>query len=217
MSTGDGYSAGDVCVYCTEPTVPRRRPGDPVVLFPCAICGRTYRYHSQLEQHQKHHAGVRPHQCPVCGRRFALQCSRDKHLTTHSADRPLMCDTCGQRFAHVNYLKSHQRSHEDRPRRFRRDGKFANATGLRQHAAAMHSAAGSEFSCHQCGCGFPTMAQVRVHVRSHVKDEQSSTNCDAAGETQDAVKGGHDDCNYSSDDAVVSDTVNHRDFLQWLK
>jgi len=172
--------------------MPRRKPGDPIVLFPCTICGRKFRYHSQLEQHRKHHAGVRPYACNVCGRRFALECSRDKHLTIHSTDKPLMCDTCGQRFAHVNYLKSHQRSHsQDRPYACQEcTKKFAHATSLRHHVAVMHAESGphEQFSCHQCGRSFPTMSQVRVHVRSHVEEESSSgLECQICGEACDST------------------------------
>jgi len=164
-----------LAVLCVEPAMPRRKPGDPVILFPCSICGRQFRYYSQLEQHQKHHAGVRPHACHVCGQRFALECSLAKHLTIHSGNKPLMCDTCGQRFAHISYLKSHQRTHnQDKPYACQEcSKKFAHATTLRHHVAVMHAETGphERFSCHQCGQSFPTISQVRVHVRSHVKDE----------------------------------------------
>jgi len=166
--------------------MPRRKPGDPVVLFPCKVCGREFRYYSQLEQHLKHHAGVRPYSCHVCGQQFALECSRDKHLTIHSNKRPLMCDTCGQCFAHINYLKSHQRTHSrDRPYACQDcEKKFAYATSLRHHMAVTHAddtGSHEQFSCHQCGLSFPTMSQVRVHVRSHVKD--GGVQCAECGET----------------------------------
>jgi len=91
-------------------------PGKRAVKWVCVCVCVCVTGCSQLEQHQKHHAGIRPHACRVCGRRFALECSRDKHMTIHSNDKPLMCDTCGQRFAHISYLKSHQRTHRhERP------------------------------------------------------------------------------------------------------
>ena len=174
------------------PVLPRRKPGEVVIPFPCKICGRKYRFFSQLEQHQKHHAGVRPYACHICGQRFALVCSRDKHLTTHSSDKPLMCDTCGQRFAHINYLKSHQRTHsQDRPYACQEcKKKFAHATSLRHHVAVMHTDTESheQFSCHQCGRSFPTLAQVRVHVRSHVKEDAAdSWDCRKCGEACDSA------------------------------
>lgn len=183
-----------VAVSYAEPALPRRKPGDPVVMFPCNVCDRSFRYHSQLQQHQKHHAGIRPYACPVCGQRFALECSRDKHLTIHSGEKPLMCDTCGQCFAHINYLKSHQRSHSrDRPYSCQEcKKKFAHATSLRRHVCVMHADTGAheQFTCHECGLGFPTMSQVRAHVLSHVKESDDrpecggtcSVRCDSAAE-----------------------------------
>jgi len=190
----DKVSAIHWCIFVlfVEPAMPRRKPGDPIVLFPCKICDRKFRYYSQLEQHQKHHAGVRPHACHICGQRFALECSRDKHLTIHSQEKPLMCDTCGQCFAHVSYLKSHQRSHsKDRPYACQEcTKKFAHATSLRHHVAVMHNDTGpqEQFSCHQCGRSFPTIAQVRVHVRSHVMEETTgSLECGNCGEVTDSA------------------------------
>jgi len=176
-------------VLYSEPAMPRRKPGDPVVLFPCKICGRKFHFNSQLEQHLRHHAGVRPHACAVCGQRFALECSLNKHMTRHSSEKPLMCDTCGQQFAHINYLKSHQRCHsQDRPYSCQDcEKKFAHGTSLRHHVAVMHAdAAGSheQYSCHECGQSFPTMSQVRVHVRLHVTEESDDcVKCGKCGKT----------------------------------
>ena len=162
------------------PAIPRRKPGESVVPFNCTVCGKSFRFHSQLSQHSRHHTGVRPYECNVCGQSFALQCSLMKHTTMHADEKPLMCDTCGQRFAHINYLKSHQRTHtHEQPYSCRVCNRsFTTAASLRHHTAVRHNT-GSDcddtnqrFTCHKCGNTFSSMASVRQHLRTHSGAEE---------------------------------------------
>ncbi|KAL2098013.1 hypothetical protein ACEWY4_007220 [Coilia grayii] len=121
-------------------TYKAKRKSPTKKLFPCLLCGRTFRCPKQVEihhrvhtgekpfrctlcpasfsvagnlkRHQRVHTGEKPFSCPQCDRHFSLRHQLQKHLRCHSGEKPFSCSRCGKRFAEKSYVRLHlQRSH----------------------------------------------------------------------------------------------------------
>lgn len=51
--------------------------------FVCDICGKAFRFKSNLFEHRSVHSGYTPHACPYCGKTCRLKGNLKKHLKTH--------------------------------------------------------------------------------------------------------------------------------------
>ncbi|VDN87799.1 unnamed protein product [Brugia pahangi] len=51
--------------------------------FGCDICGKAFRFKSNLFEHRSVHSGFTPHACPYCGKTCRLKGNLKKHLKTH--------------------------------------------------------------------------------------------------------------------------------------
>ncbi|XP_029935538.1 zinc finger protein 678-like [Myripristis murdjan] len=126
------------------------RPLNPSLLL-CDLCGKEFKYRSQLSNHLQSHTGERPHLCDLCGRRFSrpyqlkrhkilIHGARAKGRETLQPDLPFVCTVCGKRVKSLALLTSHTRVHTgDKPHRcsicFR---SFQRATRLKQHHMLVH-------------------------------------------------------------------------------
>lgn len=51
--------------------------------FICDVCGRGFRFKSNMFEHRTVHTGYTPHLCPFCGKQFRLKGNMKKHMRVH--------------------------------------------------------------------------------------------------------------------------------------
>uniref|UniRef100_A0A2K6V1N9 Zinc finger protein 577 n=1 Tax=Saimiri boliviensis boliviensis TaxID=39432 RepID=A0A2K6V1N9_SAIBB len=66
---------------------------------------------SQLSDHQKMHAGEKPHECSVCRRAFSRKAQLIQHQRTERGEKPHGYGKCGKTLKRKIQLTEHQRTH----------------------------------------------------------------------------------------------------------
>ncbi|KAJ8032233.1 Protein sister of odd and bowel [Holothuria leucospilota] len=83
--------------------------------------------------------------CKFCNRQFTLAPTRRRHELIHLGIKPFGCNYCSKRFYRTDHLKLHEKTHEIRPRKPRKNtcpkcgtGGFSDLHGLYIHLMAEH-------------------------------------------------------------------------------
>uniref|UniRef100_A0A1Q3G1B6 C2h2-type zn-finger protein n=1 Tax=Culex tarsalis TaxID=7177 RepID=A0A1Q3G1B6_CULTA len=151
--------------------------------FSCQTCPNSYKSSRNLRRHIKSaHLGERRFVCDLCGKEFSQKTVLEAHHSTHIQERNYACETCCKRFKSVKLLKLHAVRHT-RPEQPDRKPKTRPGkpvvpmecdvchkmyTNLRSHKQ-VHSDA--KILCTFCGKNFKIMAHLKVHLRSHTKEQ----------------------------------------------
>ncbi|XP_058828584.1 zinc finger protein 728-like [Topomyia yanbarensis] len=81
-------------------------------LLHCPVCGKTFRYPSQLEEHRKRHfEGERKSKCEICGKLFFTNHELGIHIIVHATDYKHECRICGKRCKRRQSFERHMSTH----------------------------------------------------------------------------------------------------------
>ncbi|KAK2504537.1 hypothetical protein MC885_007408 [Smutsia gigantea] len=168
---------------------PEERP------YRCDICGRSFKQHSSLTQHQRIHTGEKPYKCNQCGKAFSLrsyliihqrihsgekayECSECgkafnqssaliRHRKIHTGEKACRCNECGKAFSQSSYLIIHQRIHTgEKPYQCSECGKtFSQSSKLIRHQR-IHTGE-RPYECNECGKAFRQSSELITHQRIH--------------------------------------------------
>uniref|UniRef100_A0A3P8TIA9 C2H2-type domain-containing protein n=1 Tax=Amphiprion percula TaxID=161767 RepID=A0A3P8TIA9_AMPPE len=76
----------------------------------CEMCGKAFKYKSELIRHHRTHTGEKPYSCGTCGKSFSQRCTFSAHMRCHTGEKPYVCNSCGKRFSQRTHLTVHMRS-----------------------------------------------------------------------------------------------------------
>ncbi|WAR25515.1 ZN546-like protein [Mya arenaria] len=115
--------------------------GEPVSVFQCDQCQKTFQHQKNLAQHMKLHQGnPKQFKCPECPATYSYKCHLTRHLMIHTGDKPYKCKICSKAFNRNAHLVRHRK---------------------------IHSEADKEWKCSQCGFAFWERSDLLRHIRSH--------------------------------------------------
>lgn len=126
-------------------------------VYPCHLCGKTFRSDLQLVKHQRSHAVEHgsssrgAYQCPICERKFEHSGKLSRHMRIHTGERPHRCRVCNKTFIQSGQLVIHMRTH----------------TGEKP------------YTCSTCEKAFTCSKQLKVHMRTHTGEKPY--HCDICG------------------------------------
>jgi len=110
--------------------------------YACKICGKKYKYESNLVTHAAVHT-ERALECEYCHKKFGRKTNYVEHLRIHTNERPYKCRYCGKSFKQNHGWRDHERTH----------------TNERPHV------------CEVCGKGFTVGHNLTVHKRIHTGEK----------------------------------------------
>ena len=159
----------------------------------CSTCGKTFKYYSDLKKHEPIHNLERKWVCCDCGKRFKTYPPLRKHVIRHTKDdkalRLVMCEHCSRCFYTKQALEKHIKCiHQSGKYKFvchTCPKHYINKRHFKMHQKEYHSGPpGIEHrlhKCQQCGKGFRSKSEVRVHMVSHLKPIDRPFECHICG------------------------------------
>ncbi|XP_058904502.1 zinc finger protein 18 isoform X3 [Kogia breviceps] len=149
---------------------PRQQPRAPMAqrLPTCRECGKAFYRNSQLDFHQRTHAGETYFQCPTCKKAFLRSSNFVKHQRIHTGEKPCKCDTCGKGFSDFSGLRHHEKIHTgEKPYKCPICEKsFIQRSNFNRHQR-VHTGE-KPYRCSRCGKSFSWSSSLAKHQRSHL-------------------------------------------------
>lgn len=143
----------------------------------CQVCGKRFVGKSNLVDHLRFHANVKPFKCSYCEKSFVQLGSLRCHMRIHTNEKPYSCEICQRSFSQTSSLKIHIRTHT-RERKYACelcDKRFMSNSDVSKHRRIHDDV--KRYQCKLCEKGFAQNVNLQKHLRNHHKmiDSKSST------------------------------------------
>ncbi|KAM7174423.1 uncharacterized protein RBU57_001041 [Macrochelys suwanniensis] len=140
-------------------------------LYPCSLCGKSFRWPSALSKHQSSHGAKKLHPCPLCPQSFRSPLALKRHQPSHTEEKPFSCNLCHKQFRRRSYLSVHRRVHlEHGPyqcalceKRFVFKCDFVKHHGF--HTGER------PYPCSRCARSFRKQSHLTEHLRIHTGEK----------------------------------------------
>lgn len=80
--------------------------------FKCKYCGKQFVQKGTLVCHERTHTQEKPYNCTICSKSFSQASAKNVHIKTHTNERNHICDVCEKPFITSGDLSKHKRTHE---------------------------------------------------------------------------------------------------------
>lgn len=138
----------------------------------CEVCEKRFIGRSNLVDHLRHHANVKPYQCEYCDKAFVQKGSLVCHMRTHTQERPFACDVCGKKFSQASSRQIHMRIHTQERCYVCPicEKGFLSNSDLSKHKRTHDEV--MAFQCPHCPSGYAQRANLNKHImRKHMKED----------------------------------------------
>lgn len=143
----------------------------------CDLCGKTFIYQSNLNDHARIHSGDKPFVCSICGHKFAQSGHLMVHIRTHTGVKPYQCEHCQRSFSISQALKKHLRTHTgERPYEcgFCKK-KFVTSYHLSNHCKRHTGEKNFKCDWPDCTLSFVNVSEMKRHRIRHDKNWKNIT------------------------------------------
>lgn len=137
----------------------------------CQVCGKRFYGKSNLVDHLRYHANVKPFQCLYCDKSFTQMGSLQCHLRTHTGLKPFVCQICNKAFNQSSSLKVHIRSHTQERNHVCEvcSKRFLSNSDLSKHRYT--HATVKRYQCEFCNTGYAQNTNLRKHILNRHSDQ----------------------------------------------
>lgn len=138
----------------------------------CEVCGKKFMKKSNLIDHLRLHANMKPFQCEHCDKSFVQSGNFKAHMRTHTQERPFACSYlgCGKTYNQSSALRIHIRSHTNEKNYVcpTCEKRFTNSSDLKKHQR-IHDQI-KKYQCNSCVKSYAQKSHLTKHVISvHTK------------------------------------------------
>lgn len=147
-----------------SPKTQEKKRAVPPRKHECSVCNKTFTRKSNLVDHLRLHANMRPYECEICHATFVQTGNLRAHMRIHTKERPYECNICGKTYNQSGALKVHIRVHTNE-RNFKCEtcGKaFTNASDRNKHSRVHDEE--SHFKCTECDRSFAQRVNLKLHI-----------------------------------------------------
>ncbi|CAO1429178.1 unnamed protein product [Diamesa hyperborea] len=144
--------------------------------YECDICNNRFSAKETLNRHKKTHTGKRDHVCKICGKSFIQNTQLKSHMFHHTGENAFTCDHCGKQFnrkmrltEHVSYV--HQGKQPPTCGMCKKQ--FIRREDLNRHLEIHTGKRIHLCPFPDCGKNFVTKPAVKIHFRTHSKEDPS--------------------------------------------
>lgn len=133
----------------------------------CSVCQKAFSRKSNLVDHLRLHANMRPFECEICHATFVQMGNLKAHMRIHTKERPYECNICGKTYNQSGALKVHIRAHtNERNHKCETCGKgFTNASDRNKHSRVHDEQ--SHFKCPECERSFAQRVNLKLHMAKY--------------------------------------------------
>ncbi|XP_051809139.1 zinc finger protein 184-like [Acanthochromis polyacanthus] len=137
----------------------------------CEVCGKGFKYRSEMKKHHRTHTGEKPYLCNTCGKRFSASSAFKKHKLIHTAEKPYACNYCGKGFTDSTAFKKHTAIHTgETPYSCKICGKFVSSNAILLAHIRTHTGE-KPYVCKACRKRFNSMSALKTHMRIHTGEK----------------------------------------------